>query len=282
MQKKNDPSQDPDDIESLRKRIQELEAAAAKGEEKQQALALDSFNLFTLMERIPDSIYFKDLESRFIRVSRSWANKHDLHSPAQAIAKTDYDFFLPEFAEQTLRDEQKIIQTGKTISKVEKFVTDGETTWCSSTKIPVRDLDNTIIGTCGVTRDITAVKRAEEILAETNTLLEQRVIEKTQDLLIANHCLEERIQQLDFINKVSHTFSKKITAEETSQAIVSAFCEYFASAEGALCQFVHGQYTVRCTTPHLRRGQRALFSPSARRALRPQCAAGNAARAAAG
>jgi PAS domain S-box-containing protein len=245
MKKAAHTPQNSDPYENLVKRIRELEAALATSKEGQQALALDNFNLFALIDRIPDPIYFKDRESRFIRVNQAWAQKHGLGAPSLAIAKSDFDFFEPEFAEQTMRDEQKIIQTGEIVSVIEKFVANGEEAWYSSIKVPVRNSDNTIIGTCGISRDITAVKRAERILEQTNTLLERRVMEKTGDLLSTNHSLEERIQQLDFLNKVSFDFSQKITVQETSLAILSAFCEYFASTEGALCLFENNLCTVR-------------------------------------
>ncbi len=69
------------------------------------------FLLETLMENVPDSIYFKDLESRFTRINRYAAQRYGVASPAHAIGRTDFDFFTDEHAAQARRDEQEIIRT---------------------------------------------------------------------------------------------------------------------------------------------------------------------------
>ena len=76
-------------------------------------LARERFFVKTLLENIPDHIYFKDLDSRFLRINKSMAAVFKLNSPHDAIGKTDFDFFLPEHARQAFEDEQAIINTGK-------------------------------------------------------------------------------------------------------------------------------------------------------------------------
>lgn len=120
-----------------------------------------------LMAHLPDNIYFKDIESRFIAVNRAmsmWTGRND---PADLIGKSDKDLFAPEHASAALADEQKIIQTGKPIINLEERETwpDREDTWVSTTKMPLRDDSGRIIGTFGLSRDITERKHAEEQLA---------------------------------------------------------------------------------------------------------------------
>jgi PAS domain S-box-containing protein len=118
----------------------------------------------TLMDNLPDLIYFKDRESRFTRINLALTKEYGLSEPAQAIGKTDSDFYPPELAKEFHQDEEEIIRTGQPIvDKEEKGCSpDGCVTWVSTTKMPLRDANGNIIGTFGVSRDITKRKRAEE------------------------------------------------------------------------------------------------------------------------
>jgi diguanylate cyclase (GGDEF)-like protein/PAS domain S-box-containing protein len=124
------------------------------------------FLLATLMDTIPDSIYFKDRESRFTRINRYTAQRFGLLDPADALGKTDFDFFTAEHAEKAFRDEQEIIHTGQPIVAVEEKETlpGGGIRWVSTTKMPLRDSTGSIIGTFGISRDITDKKLVEEQL----------------------------------------------------------------------------------------------------------------------
>src|SRR5438105_1602606 len=84
--------------------------------------------LHFLLENIPVKIYFKDTESRFIRVSRSMAQFFGCKSAYELIGKTDFDLFTREHAEPAFADEQQVMRTGVPITdKVEKETTpDGE------------------------------------------------------------------------------------------------------------------------------------------------------------
>jgi PAS domain S-box-containing protein len=134
----------------------------------EEALIEERHLLHTLMDNLPDLIYFKDRESRFTRINLALAKKFDLDHPAQAIGKTDFDFLPAEHAKEFLKDDAELLRTGQPIvGKEEKGIwPDGHVTWVSTTKMLLRDANGNIIGTFGVSRDITERKRAEESLRE--------------------------------------------------------------------------------------------------------------------
>ncbi|MEO6603146.1 MAG: EAL domain-containing protein [Polyangiaceae bacterium] len=124
------------------------------------------FLLQTLMDNVPDYIYFKDRQSRFTRINRYAAERFGVASPALAVGRTDFDFFTEEHAAQALRDEQEIIRTGRPLVNVEEKETlpDGNVRWVSTTKLPLHDRDGNTVGTFGISRDITQRKLAEALL----------------------------------------------------------------------------------------------------------------------
>jgi diguanylate cyclase (GGDEF)-like protein/PAS domain S-box-containing protein len=121
----------------------------------------DLLNAF--LEHIPDTVFFKDLDSRFLRISRAAAGRFGLADPQQAVNKTDADIFSSEHADQALRDEKEIIRTGQPVIGIEEKETwpDGRENWVLTTKVPLKDRDGQIIGTMGIAHDITDRKQAE-------------------------------------------------------------------------------------------------------------------------
>jgi phosphoserine phosphatase RsbU/P len=135
--------------------------------------SLDSSILRVLMDTSADRIYFKDLQSRFVRNNATHARSLGAASPEECVGKSDADFFSREHADRALADEQQIIRTGQPIiAKIERItMRDGKQGWASSTKMPWRDSSGRIIGTFGLTRDVTATQDAEERLKEERNLL---------------------------------------------------------------------------------------------------------------
>ncbi|MFZ0827717.1 MAG: SpoIIE family protein phosphatase [Verrucomicrobiia bacterium] len=142
----------------------------------QLAHGYEGFLLQTLMDKIPDAVYFKDRRSRFLMISRAHAKKFGLTDPAQAAGKTDADFFSRPHAQQALTDEETILRSGDPMVDIEESETwpDGSVTWASTTKMPLRNQAGRIVGTFGISRDITKRKRAEEALAERTQQLQKK------------------------------------------------------------------------------------------------------------
>ena len=129
----------------------------------QAALSRERSLFTTLMDNLPDRIYFKDLESRFIRTSRSHAASMGLNDPQEEIGKTDADYFSSEHSRKALADEQRVMRTGVPMLDVEDRVVspDGTANWFLSTRMPLRDSEGKIIGTFGISHDITKRKQIE-------------------------------------------------------------------------------------------------------------------------
>jgi len=121
--------------------------------------------LHALMNNISDSIYFKDKENRFVMVNRAKA-EHSGVTCKDMIGKTDFDFFPLEIAKQSFADDNLVMESGKSIiDRVEEIIHLNKIKhWVSVTKVPWYDEEGKIIGTIGITRDITERKKAEEVL----------------------------------------------------------------------------------------------------------------------
>ncbi|MCX6904423.1 MAG: response regulator, partial [Verrucomicrobia bacterium] len=134
----------------------------------EEQLAYERDLLRSLLENIPDRIYFKDVNSRFIRCSRSMANRLGLSDPKEVVGKTDFELHSAEAAHEYFQEEQHIVLTGKPlINKLQRTVDpDGQESWSAVTKVPVRNRHGAITGLVGISRDITKLKQAEEALEQ--------------------------------------------------------------------------------------------------------------------
>lgn len=146
-------------VDELEHRVEErtMDLAKANAElQHEQAL------FRTLLDTSYDYIYFKDLTSKFVRCSVSMRNWPGLTN-GQIVGGTNFDVFSPEQARVALNEELEIIRTGRPlVGKIEKAVNpDGRVTWMMTTKMPWREADGQIIGTFGISRDITSIKEAE-------------------------------------------------------------------------------------------------------------------------
>jgi len=135
-----------------------------------ERLMLEHVLVNAFLDNIPDIVYFKDRESRFIAVSKSKAARHGCASPDTLIGKTDADFFSESYARDTRRDEEAIMETGTpALAKMQKITwPDGRISWVRTTKLALRDGAGQIIGTFGLSHDITAEKEMAEALEKAN------------------------------------------------------------------------------------------------------------------
>jgi PAS domain S-box-containing protein len=130
------------------------------------AMAEERNLLRTLIDTIPDYIYVKDRQHRFLLSNSAHARARGYNSVDEIVNQTDFDFFPSELAEQFRAEEETIFQTGEPLIDYEQpsLSKVGGFEWASSTKVPLRNLDGDLIGLVGITRDITERKQAEQEL----------------------------------------------------------------------------------------------------------------------
>ncbi|MGH1481758.1 MAG: PAS domain S-box protein [Geminicoccales bacterium] len=135
--------------------------------EAQQALANERNLLRAIVDNIPDIIYAKDLQARFILKNQADAELMGAKTPDETIGKSDFDYFPAALAAKFFRDDLQVIDSGTPIiNKVEHLVRsdNGEAVLHSTTKVPLRDEDGEIMGLVGIGRDITEAKRLTDRL----------------------------------------------------------------------------------------------------------------------
>lgn len=150
------------------------------------------------METLPAHVYFKDLEGRFLCINHALARKFGMKSPEEAVGRSDYDFFPPDLARQKDADERAIVQSGEGIvDKEEPDWTDPtRRQWCLTTKLPLRGLDGAIVGTFGISRDITDTKLAREALEDQHRLLSTLI-----EILPCRIFVKNRSGQIELTNE---------------------------------------------------------------------------------
>jgi PAS domain S-box-containing protein len=185
-------------------------------EERTAELACERDLLRALLDYSPDPIYFKDAQSRFLKASKVQAELFGVKGAEEMVGKTDFDFYTEEHARPAFEDEQNIIRTGRPmIGKVEKEVLkDGRVSWALSSKMPLRDKDDRIIGTFGISKDITGLKETEAKMEQ----LHKQLLESSRQAGMAEIATNVLHNVGNVLNSVNVSASMVIDSVKKSKA----------------------------------------------------------------
>ncbi|WP_197171611.1 PAS domain-containing sensor histidine kinase [Novipirellula aureliae] len=187
-------------------------------QEAEANLEQERFLLQSLLNHLPDFIYFKDLESRFLRVSRAHASRLGLSNPADAIGSKDSDYFTKPYADAARMDELQLIRSGQNVLGREEHACwpDGSETWVATSKLPLRDEGGKTVGTFGISRDISELKAAAEALERAKQVAEAASRAKSE--FVANLSHEIRTPMNAIIGMAELLANSGLDEQRTEQA----------------------------------------------------------------
>jgi len=204
--------------------------------------------LRAVMASVPDLIYAKDRDSRFLFANQGTADVMGATSGKELRGKSDFDYYSSELAAGFYQDEQKVIQTGVALVSQDEHLRerDGRIRWLLTTKVPFRDADGQTIGIIGIGRNITALKETE---AELKRARENLHFRATHDSLTS---LFNREAILDMLGRELARGSR----EHAATAVLLADLDHFKSVND---RFGHpvGDEVLRETARRFLRAVRA-------------------------
>ena len=179
-------------LEEMAATQEDLERQMQRAEEMKLELEKNNALLDAFLNYVPELIYFKDIKNRFLRISKSMLSFFHTSDINDVIGKSDLDFQAREAAEEYMKEEQQIIETGVGIfNKLQHDVSaNGEERWLSTTKLPMYDEHGKCLGTFGITRDISDFKE-----------LEQKLTERNEELLESEEGMQNTLEELQSIQE---------------------------------------------------------------------------------
>ena len=128
--------------------------------------------LGTVIDSLPDLVFVKDADGRFVLVNRALAEKAGVGNPTELLGKTDAAVVPREVAEKYAADDRRIMETGVAMINSEELFapSDSGPRWLLTTKVPLRDHTGKVSGVVGISRDITDRKAMEEQMQQSQKL----------------------------------------------------------------------------------------------------------------
>ncbi len=177
------------------------------------AMAEELYNLRTLIDNVPDYIYIKDTESRFLVANMGVAKVMGVNSPDDLIGKTDFDFYPKKWATKFYEDEQAVLKSGKPALNLVEVVrqNDGSDRWTSTSKVPFLK-HGKLVGTIGIGRDVSALKQTEAGLERATHAAE--AANRAKSVFLANMSHEIRTPMNGVIGMTDLALDTDLTAEQ--------------------------------------------------------------------
>ncbi len=198
--------------ETLKKRDEELSKKLEENRQIQEKLVQEKALLDSMLHIIPDYIHFKDLNCKFLRISESLAGFLNVSSSGEVIGKSDFDLYPGKDAKKYFEEEQKIINEKKGfIDKINENTDDnGNSFWTSVTKLPMYDETGKCIGTFGISKDITLIKKLEKEVQVHN----EKLVAQQEELKATNEELKSQEEELRVANEELSEQTKVLTENQ--------------------------------------------------------------------
>jgi PAS domain S-box-containing protein len=159
------------DADGKLKSIVELALDITERKQMEQTLTRERNLLRTLIDSLPDNIYAKDPEGRFLLNNATSMRLLGATRQGELLGKTDFDFMPADRAARYLAIEQEFLRSGQPIAEQEVFYPDRkERRWVSSSSVPLRNGDGKVFGFVGIGRDITRQKQMQQALLKASRM----------------------------------------------------------------------------------------------------------------
>jgi PAS domain S-box-containing protein len=204
-----------DDLElRVKARTQELEVEVKERMRAEELLSEERKVLRALIDNVPDFIYVKDVDCRFLVANQSVAKQMGAKSPDELIGKSDFDFYPRDIATTFFEDEQRVIRSGKAEVNREEVGMDshGNVSQVLTTQVPLWDRNGRVTGLAGIGRDITHIKKAQEEMQRARKAAEAASRAKSE--FLANMSHEIRTPLNGVMGMTDLALETELTAEQ--------------------------------------------------------------------
>jgi PAS domain S-box-containing protein len=232
------------------KQIVEYSVDVTKRKRAERLLAEEHHLLRTLLDNMPDLIYVKDKQSRFVVANEAVAKFMGASGPDELLGKTDFDYYSHTLANKFYERERRVVETGEALINKAEFASarKGDAKWLLTTKVPWRDKGGRIVGTMGIGRDITELKHTQDALKASN----QQLQASEQQLRATNQQLEATNQQLQASQQQLRAANQQLQASE--QQLRAANQQLEATNQ----QLQASQQQLKASNQQLRAGEEEL------------------------
>lgn len=202
-------------------------------------LAEERTLLRTLIDNLPDYVYVKDTESRFLVANEAVAKLMGLDSPDGLLGKTDHEFFAAVEADKFRADDKKVIDSGDSVIDVDEPVTDseGNERYVKTTKVPLKNLADEIVGIVGISHDFTDERANELIKARLEQQLQHSQKMETIGMLTAG-IAHDFNNLLSVINGYAELMSLSSQGDPKSSEIIGKIITAGRSAAKLISQLL--------------------------------------------